>query len=112
MTDRLSEVARALWDAGPKNQDPLGVILVEYFDGYTLDEIKTLVLPLYAKAAIASHDKALEEQGLVIVPREPSKEMLLAGARSIGKTMGVANHIERSRPCWQAMLAALKGKDE
>ncbi len=36
--------------------------------------------------------------------KDPSHEMLLVGARSIGKTMGVANHIERSRPCWDAMI--------
>lgn len=36
--------------------------------------------------------------------REPTHEMLLDGARSIGETMGRSNHIERSRPCWQAMI--------
>lgn len=46
----------------------------------------------------------------VIEAMVPTNDMLLAGARSIGKTMGQDNHIERARSCWQAMLAALEGK--
>ncbi len=100
MTDMLSKADQALWDAGPENQDPLGVILADYFDGYTPEEIRASILPFYTKAVI---------QAL----RSPTDEMLLVGARSIGKTMGVANHIERSRPCWQAMIdKALEGKDD
>lgn len=50
-------------------------------------------------------------QAAIEAYRVPTDEMLLVGARSIGKTMGTANHIERARACWLAMAdAALEGK--
>lgn len=38
--------------------------------------------------------------------REPTESMKLVGARSIGRTMGETNHIQRSLDCWQAMIDA------
>lgn len=38
------------------------------------------------------------------LPKEPTKEMLLAGARSIGSSMRQENHNERARECWKAMV--------
>ncbi len=43
---------------------------------------------------------------------EPTLEMVLAGARSIGRTMRWENHNDRSRACWQAMIAASEGIEE
>ena len=106
MTDKLSEVALALWDAGPENQDPLGVILVEYFDGYTVEEIRTLVLPLYAKAAIEAY-------------RVPTDGMVKAAARLLveaTKEYAVEPDVDDitdalvSRMLRKAADAALEGK--
>ena len=47
---------------------------------------------------------ALSAAGLVIVPREPSPEVTLHGARSIRDTMGKTNHTVRAMACWQAMI--------
>ena len=55
-----------------------------------------------AKAAIEAHEKALEAEGLVIVPREPTEAMVHAGRYPMTSTV-----TER----WQAMIAALEGKD-
>lgn len=41
-----------------------------------------------------------------IVPSEPTNDMTLAGARSIGQTMGVENHTLRAADCYSAMLNA------
>ncbi len=57
-----------------------------------------------ARAAIKAHEAALADAGLVIVPREPTEAMKLAGARSIRDTMGHANHTMRAGACHQAML--------
>lgn len=44
---------------------------------------------------------------------EPTAKMSLAGARSIGKTMGVANHTERAAQCFRVMItAAMEGDGE
>ena len=61
-------------------------------------------LALATNMAIAIN-AALADAGLVVMPRESSADMKLSGARSIGKTMGVENHTERARQCWQAMTA-------
>ena len=53
-----------------------------------------------------------EAEAAIEAMRSPTNEMLLVGARSIGKTMGVANHIERSRPCWQGMIDEALGHEE
>ena len=50
--------------------------------------------------------------GYVMVPEEPSEAMKLAGARSIGATIGRYNHNERSDECYRAMLAAASEKGE
>lgn len=46
------------------------------------------------------------------IPRQLTPEMRLAGARSIGNTMRCDNHTERAAACWEAMIAALEGKEE
>ncbi len=38
------------------------------------------------------------------LPNAPTKEMLIAGARSIGSSMRQENHNERARECWEAMV--------
>ena len=40
------------------------------------------------------------------IPKIPTTDMLIAGARSIGNTMRQENHNERARECWQAMCDA------
>lgn len=43
--------------------------------------------------------------------RNPTTDMKLQGARSIGRTMGQENHNVRSDDCWKAMVdAALEGE--
>ena len=116
MTDKLTEIAMAICGVRCyRQQAGLGsCILPNGRNGPCQATETQLILSgkmETAKAAIAAHEAALKAEGLVIVPREPSEAMLLAGARSIGKTMGTANHIERARSCWQAMLAALEVKD-
>jgi hypothetical protein len=49
------------------------------------------------EAAIRAFLKHLEEKG-------PSEQAVLAGARSIGQTMGKPNHNDRSRHCFAAVL--------
>ena len=84
MTDMISVVAQAIYDA----------------DGGDSEEL--------AKAAIEAHEKALEAQGLVIVPREPNEAMIEAGyGRPVFDDEVKANMVA----IWQAMLAALEGKD-
>ncbi|MEE8607238.1 MAG: hypothetical protein V3S55_06530 [Nitrospiraceae bacterium] len=95
MTDMLSVVARAI--AGVCNDK-----------GQELASKCEMQAPPIPWQAFKREAKAALE-----AMRSPTDEMLLVGARSIGKTMGVANHIERSRPCWQAMIdKALEGKDD
>jgi hypothetical protein len=50
--------------------------------------------------------KALDEQGMAVVPKDYplDSDVLLAGARSIGKSMHIDNHMERARLCWIAMM--------
>ncbi len=59
------------------------------------------------KDGIEAHLKALKAEGLVIVPREPTDEMLVAGCSKPMQPFGqkTSGHI------WQAMLAALEGKE-
>ena len=65
-----------------------------------------------ARTAIAAHESALKEMGLVIVPREPTAEMMITGARSIGKSMNIENHTERAKQCHQAMIDAAPKESE
>ena len=61
-----------------------------------------------ARAAIAAHEAALQESGLVIVPRDPTEEMLAAADDYAGR----AENSEQQgtmddrwfRECWQAMI--------
>lgn len=44
--------------------------------------------------------------------QEATEQMLVAGARSIGNTVGETNHIERASACWRAMNSARDGIEE
>lgn len=46
------------------------------------------------------------------LPRHPTPEMLIAGARSVGNTMRWENHNERSQACWRAMVKAYYEESE
>ena len=101
MTDMREKMAPALepelWERWDKEVD---MYLPEYKQA-RLDKPWTKITEslVRAKAAIEAY-------------REPTDEMLLVGARSIGKMMGMANHIERARACWNDMTnAALEGND-
>jgi hypothetical protein len=50
-----------------------------------------------SKAAILAFLRHLKDKG-------PSEQAVLAGARSIGQTMGKPNHNDRSRHCFAAVL--------
>jgi len=95
MTDMLSVVARAICLAGDVPADVREGCKV--LCSMCLSE---------AKAAIKAHEKALEAQGLVIVPREPTDKMKMA-PRARGQIGPVG-----ATEVWQAMIAALEGKDE
>lgn len=56
-----------------------------------------------ARAAIAAHEAALSDAGLVIVPREPTKEMLEAG---IGTNTDIRSPMWIDG--WRAMVDAFK----
>ena len=58
-----------------------------------------------ANLAISAYKAHLAEAGLVVVEREPTEEMRTHGARSIGHTMRMTNHLQRAEHCWQAMIA-------
>ena len=75
-----------------------------------------------AKAAIEAHETALEAEGLVIVPREPSRAMMVAGIDAApmgrvkyddGGALGkwVSYDTDQCAEIYKAMLAALEGKD-
>lgn len=44
-----------------------------------------------------------QKKPMYSLPQHPTKEMLIAGARSIGSSMRQENHNERARECWKAM---------
>lgn len=44
-------------------------------------------------------------EGRKLMPLEPTDEALLNGARSIGLTIGMENHIERARHCYRAFMS-------
>ena len=94
MTDMISKVARAIRD-------------VAYTSGGKCYLISPGEAATMAKAALS----ALEEHGLVIVPREPTPPMQARGSDALGiegiksvTSYGAAGRV------WQAMLAALEGK--
>ena len=91
MTDTREHVARAIWQTGFEES-------WDTVDGHTQELTRD-----QAQAAIEAHEKALEAEGLVIVPREPSEDMI-AGAREALPGAWPEN-------IWQAMLAALEGND-
>ena len=115
MTDKLEKVARAICPkVKPWMDDPdirqSGVcdcernVETNYGPGQTAC---WMTMNDIAKAAIAAHEKALEAEGLVIVPREPTQEMRRAGA---GRPM-CGDPEEVAHYKYKAMLAALEGKE-
>ena len=115
MTDMLSVVARAICKARGHNPNRRHEEYGQSSHGYWEWEL----YDKEAKAAIAAHENALEAQGLVIVPREPNKEMIYVGdgvsedAGDIWDPSGGCNHggPQCGREVWIAMLAALEGKE-
>jgi hypothetical protein len=106
MVERV--VARAMWNAVVRQAVEIGMPVSD--DGFNSLHPDDQVRQLYiARAAIDAHKAALAEAGYVIVPREPSVAMLVAG-RIVG-----TNH-RRMEPrrleardagtCWQAMIGA------
>jgi len=93
MTDKLSEVARAIEK----------IDRIDFNANYLL----------HAKAAIEAYEKALEEQGLVIVPREPTDSMRVAALRAThDEKVGDRVYCLDVPIIWQAMIAAaLEGKE-
>ncbi|KKL67729.1 hypothetical protein LCGC14_2132080 [marine sediment metagenome] len=102
MTDMLSVVARAICKARGHNPNRRHEEYGQSSHGYWEWEL----YDKEAKAAVAAHEKALEAQGLVIVPREPTDKMKMA-PRARGQIGPVG-----ATEVWQAMIAALEGKDE
>jgi hypothetical protein len=60
-----------------------------------------------AEALRAALDSAPDE-GMVMVPRKVTHEMLLASARAAAALPGLAPQMEVAQACWDAMIAAVK----
>lgn len=56
--------------------------------------------------AISTHLAALKEAGWVMVPREPTREMLLAGVRGFQKAYSSEDSLADWRACWFSMISA------
>jgi hypothetical protein len=67
------------------------------FKAYQAAQPKSPYEDAWVEAAILSFLRHLKEKG-------PSDQAVLAGARSIGQTMGKPNHNDRSRHCFAAVL--------
>ncbi len=99
MTDMNEQMARAMaernepgiWDRPEGPPDEF------WRDGYLND----------AKAAREAYENALEEQGLVIVPREPTNRMI---EELYGEFIGSIAHQARIDG-YKDMIAALEGKE-
>ena len=112
MTDKLEMVARAIAVAvdeepdGPNHTWDGSLLLgingpAEYknWEGHKIA----------AKAAIEAHEKALEAEGLVIVPGEPTEALLELMSEVFRIAWWNADNNSRC-DAWQAMLAVLEGK--
>ena len=106
MTDMISVVARAICravaESEGKTQDP-----VCDCDGRR-NNYRGVDCPYHveAKAAIAAHEEALEAKGLVIVPREPTREIIAAFAEVM------VRGVFEDEDLYKAMVdAALEGKE-
>ena len=105
MTDMQEKVARAIYKRAFDDDPALG----------ELDSAEWALWSEVGRAAIKAHETALEAQGLVIVPREPSEGSIASGVvflidANLDGPDGVGE--SDARGCWQAMLAALEGKDD
>ncbi len=104
MTDMLSVVARAIGAQHCRALD------LDPDDWGGLEAGDRLMYRDWAKAAIKAHEKALEEQGLVIVPREPTEAMALNALNKDECLPNANDSTSYYKDVWQAMLAALEGK--
>ena len=115
MTDMIEKVARAICAADEHYGGwPYEKRVEEKRDGLGGREI----LFNEAKAAIQAHEKALEAKGLVIVPREPTNAMADKGENALifAKDVEPPSDVPSGTwwaaiQCYQAMLAALEGKE-
>ena len=98
MTDMIKKVAQALRKKCAEIDQRPGVHHADAM--WFADE--------YAKAAIAAYEAALEAQGLVIVPREPTNKMI---EELYGRFVSATAHKHRIDG-YKAMPAALEGKDD
>ncbi len=115
MSDSMVErVARAIatehgddYDEIPQNKKEW-VVSRGTFQGRFRDVNEPYQIDYYgmAEAAIKAHEAWLSDNGFVVVPREPTREMGLKGGWEIGHTMKQENQIQRARQCWQAMTDA------
>ena len=104
MTEKLSEVARAIRKKCAE---------IEHRPEYAPEAMvpdMMLYADEYATAAIEAHEKALEAEGLVIVPREPTDAMIEAGGEVLMPMIKETRSFNQ-RYIYKAMLAALEGKD-
>lgn len=115
MTDMQEKMARAICEADGGDAEHIfqatNHIMACPTVASTCPMCEVLNYSELAKAAIAAHDKALKEQGLVIVPREPTDAMEKAGM------WAAISHGEKTdEMCiydgYQAMIdKALEGKE-
>lgn len=82
-----------------------------------LGEHRTWYGPLFvnevARAALKAHAEWLEEQGLVVVPAEPTETMIAAlngGSLPFGFSTKIVQ--QESVGIWQAMIAAAQQEDQ
>ncbi len=123
MTDKLTEIAIAICPkVKPWMDDPdviqsgvcdcAGDVETNYGPGQTACWI---TMNEIAVAAIQAHEAALAAEGLVIVPRVPTQDMIEAKRQAWigmiwpGSPEEMSNAVDRAE--WQAMLAALEPND-
>ena len=104
MTDMIETVARAIATADEQNGGPP-------YEMRATNKHSREMLFDEAKAAIEAHEKALEAQGMVVVPREPTEAMAKAMLWA-GITHGEDKTEWRCfEDAWQAGIdAAMEGK--
>ena len=102
MTDKLSEVARAIRKKCAE---------IEHRPEYAPEAMVPDMMWFadeYATAAIEAHEKALEAEGLVIVPREPTGAMVKRGMdKQFSSLLDTAeSDNEVASDTWKAMVDA------
>ena len=106
MSDMIERVARAIWNRHeqrlPKRTQ------ITWGQGSTFGHEQGLE---DARAAIRAHEEALAVAGYVIVPREPTEAMRLAGANTVEKHPWFHTWQKESAGMWQAMIDAALGEE-